>query len=821
MPTLPDFTALGARPTPPPAAEGVATYRPTTGLEEVPSSNMQEAGGQLGQASQVLLGWQKQLDETNAQDVLSNGFAPKFRAMQQQYMSLQGKDAVEQLPVYAKQMEDLRNQVGDALPNPNQKIIFNNEARMRVERNLDMMAQHANTQNQVWQAGVARSGQQDDLQTVADSPFDHNALQNALEPGIARIYNYAKQHGGMWVDGLSPEAAVKNFASDALSTKIKGMAETNPIAALAEIKNPETAQYINPKVLPLLTNQIQERATVAQTSAVGNGWVDDALANIHTDRMTRAANPQSNADIAINALLPREGGYVASDGNSGAPANFGINQKANPDIDVKNLTQAQAIQLYKDRYVSKINGFNDLSPAAAIVALDTAALQGPGVANQVLASTGGDPNAMIAARRQQLQALAARDPTQQPQLAGWMARLDNLQAQVQSLPSDHSIPAGLARVLPDTSGLPDSKDVRAQLPLLLGKVQPWLDANYGTDQTNPDRIRAGTALTNAISSRVNSEVAQLNAVQTQAYDGLVNEVAGLGRVDGTGAQPQPFTNASQIATSPTAMRNFQLLPATSKEAILTLIQRQSAQAAAATDKGTDDPQTVMSLKARVGDTDNPLTKTEIIEAANAGLLSTKTAHGMIYNVGQIDAETAAVTRKFEQQFALHKELITKGFAAQADPEGTAKKLVQIHDDALNTLIAAQKNKEPIGPYLTSGNPKYVLSPSVMAPVTSPSAAKQTIADQANQQRQTALANVAVPDLQAQLARMQAEEKAGAVSTANTQRMQQIKDQITSLQNPGALVLDGYKFPDQQRLDAYKAAKAAGGRTAAGTIGGVQ
>ena len=40
---------------------------------------------------------------------------------------------------------------------------------------------------------------------------------------------------------------------------------------------------------------------------------------------------------AVAFVLEKEGGYTASDGESGAPANFGINQRANPDIDVKNL----------------------------------------------------------------------------------------------------------------------------------------------------------------------------------------------------------------------------------------------------------------------------------------------------------------------------------------------------------------------------------------------------------------------------------------------------------------------------------------------------
>lgn len=65
---------------------------------------------------------------------------------------------------------------------------------------------------------------------------------------------------------------------------------------------------------------------------------------------------QSSGDVGsiLDGIIRREGGFVASDGRSGAPANFGINQRANPDIDVANLTEGQARQIYNDRYIKPI-----------------------------------------------------------------------------------------------------------------------------------------------------------------------------------------------------------------------------------------------------------------------------------------------------------------------------------------------------------------------------------------------------------------------------------------------------------------------------------
>ena len=63
-----------------------------------------------------------------------------------------------------------------------------------------------------------------------------------------------------------------------------------------------------------------------------------------------AGGGSGSFESVIGPLLQREGGFVARDGRSGAPANYGINQRANPDIDVANLTPQRAQELYRERY---------------------------------------------------------------------------------------------------------------------------------------------------------------------------------------------------------------------------------------------------------------------------------------------------------------------------------------------------------------------------------------------------------------------------------------------------------------------------------------
>lgn len=119
-------------------------------------------------------------------------------------------------------------------------------------------------------------------------------------------------------------------------------------------------------------------------------------------------------------VAPQEGGYTASDGN-GAPANFGINQKANPDIDVKSLTAEAARKIMHDRYWQP-SGAEGLPPALQAIQFDTAVNMGVGAARELLQQSGGDPEKYIQLREARYKAIAARDPSKQSRLPNWLSR---------------------------------------------------------------------------------------------------------------------------------------------------------------------------------------------------------------------------------------------------------------------------------------------------------------------------------------------------------------------------------------------------------------
>lgn len=101
------------------------------------------------------------------------------------------------------------------------------------------------------------------------------------------------------------------------------------------------------------------------------------------------AQPQTGGgfEAAVEHILENEGGYAPSDMN-GAPVNFGINQGANPDIDVKGLTRDQAKQIYLDRYW-KPSGAESL-PANLQAPYFDVYIRNPEFAKRALQESGGD-----------------------------------------------------------------------------------------------------------------------------------------------------------------------------------------------------------------------------------------------------------------------------------------------------------------------------------------------------------------------------------------------------------------------------------------------
>ena len=94
---------------------------------------------------------------------------------------------------------------------------------------------------------------------------------------------------------------------------------------------------------------------------------------------------QTFEDMIHYIVFKWEGGDLVHTvaGDPGGTTKYGISQRANPNVDIANLTWEQAIEIYRDEYWTRIQGEN-WSPGIALIALDAAVNQGPGDAIEFL-----------------------------------------------------------------------------------------------------------------------------------------------------------------------------------------------------------------------------------------------------------------------------------------------------------------------------------------------------------------------------------------------------------------------------------------------------
>ncbi len=148
-------------------------------------------------------------------------------------------------------------------------------------------------------------------------------------------------------------------------------------------------------------------------------------------------------------VLPHEGGYAAHDAN-GAPVNHGVNQSANPDVDVKNLSADDAAGIFAKKYFP---ASANLPPALAAVNADTSFIN-PARAAQFLKASGGDPTKYMQLRQNWMNSLIQNQPDKyQPYAKAWATRNADLSAYAQNLGGGGSGASG-AGTTPVSGGMP-------------------------------------------------------------------------------------------------------------------------------------------------------------------------------------------------------------------------------------------------------------------------------------------------------------------------------------------------------------------------------
>jgi len=85
----------------------------------------------------------------------------------------------------------------------------------------------------------------------------------------------------------------------------------------------------------------------------------------------------SNFDEAIGFVLANEGGLSNDPADPGGLTNFGISQKSYPNLDIRNLTREDAVQIYQDDFWNKFQYGDITSQRVATKLFDSSVNMGP------------------------------------------------------------------------------------------------------------------------------------------------------------------------------------------------------------------------------------------------------------------------------------------------------------------------------------------------------------------------------------------------------------------------------------------------------------
>ena len=231
--------------------------------------------------------------------------------------------------------------------------------------------------------------------------------------GANKFLNEINTNKQKTIDEATFGPTSKEIVSFELNGQLKSMTRKQA-DALAE-RDPEVADALR---------QLDAKSNAPAPAVANSATVNNPVAN-NTALNQPLPGASDYFNTSVNNVLSREGGYKATDGNTNAPVNFGINQKWNPDVDVSKLDASTAKQILKERYWDKIDG-DHLDPKVAEIAFDAAVNQGPEYAKKLIQDTGGDPEKMLSKRMQDYVDLAKKDPSQTKNLPGWLSRVQDV-----------------------------------------------------------------------------------------------------------------------------------------------------------------------------------------------------------------------------------------------------------------------------------------------------------------------------------------------------------------------------------------------------------
>jgi len=120
----------------------------------------------------------------------------------------------------------------------------------------------------------------------------------------------------------------------------------------------------------------------------------------------------------------QDGAYTNDPVDPGGETKFGVAKRSHPNLDIKNLTLPEALEIYYKEYWVVYRCDSYPSIGMSICVFDTAV--NGGLKSILSKMTSDDYREFISLRRQRYLNIIAKNPSQVRFKSGWMARLNDL-----------------------------------------------------------------------------------------------------------------------------------------------------------------------------------------------------------------------------------------------------------------------------------------------------------------------------------------------------------------------------------------------------------
>jgi lysozyme family protein len=130
-------------------------------------------------------------------------------------------------------------------------------------------------------------------------------------------------------------------------------------------------------------------------------------------------------DIIMPWIFKWEGkSYENDPDDPGGATKFGIDQRSHPDVDIKNLTEEQALEIYWNEFIRYACEYE--KPPMDWVFFNACVNCGIGRANKLLKESGKNPSKFLDLQEDFYKIISDHNPNLKKFLKGWLARTSDL-----------------------------------------------------------------------------------------------------------------------------------------------------------------------------------------------------------------------------------------------------------------------------------------------------------------------------------------------------------------------------------------------------------